>query len=526
MGFFTELEKTQNITSTENGDIAYHQVLAAGDVKNNLRFFGLGGAMRGKDTTVKEMFGKAFLENEELAIANLLYLRDLRGGKGERKLFRACLEHLADVAPEKTESLLPLILEYGRGDDLLVLVEKLSTRQVVCDYICKKIKEDLDRFEAGETVSLLAKWMPKPNATAKHKRELARIIAAAMGMSEGEYRRVISKLRSRLNLVETALTQKKPVDYATVPSQAMMKHTGQGSFYAKNKLNAFPRNDKEAYQAYVESLVKGESKVNAATLNPVQVYKRAFATPDLSQAQWNEIEERVPATDKRIIIVRDGSGSMIGDPLAIATSLTILASGSLTGEFKDKFITFSHEPRLVDLSGCGSLADKRRRCEKEADCSNTNIEATYDLILETSKHCAPADYITNVVVISDMQFDMGTGAGDYYDGEIPDNISTFDEILQYSISAAKNRKKPDNASTFAQARKKFEEAGVPFPTMTYWNVAARNLSFPTDTIDGVQFVSGYSDAIYADILKNGSVDAVEFMLKTLERYRKCTEAVM
>ena len=120
-----------------------------------------------------------------------------------------------------------------------------------------------------------------------------------------------------------------------------------------------------------------------------------------------------------------------------------------------------------------------------------------------------------------------TGAGAYYyDGEIPDNISTFDEILQYSISAAKNRKKPDNASTFAQARKKFEEAGIPFPTMTYWNVAARNLSFPTDTIDGVQFVSGYSDAIYADILKNGSVDAVEFMLKTLERYRKCTEAVM
>ena len=74
MGFFTELEKTQNITSTENGDIAYRQVLAAGDVKNNLRLFGLGGAMRGKYTTVKEMFGKAFVENEELAIENLLFV--------------------------------------------------------------------------------------------------------------------------------------------------------------------------------------------------------------------------------------------------------------------------------------------------------------------------------------------------------------------------------------------------------------------------------------------------------------------
>lgn len=502
MGFFTELEKAENTTHTENGDLAYRHISKAGDVRNNLEFFGLGGAMRGKTVSTKDMFGRAFLENEELAVENLFYLRDCRGGKGERDLFRVCLDHIANVAPEKTGALLPFVLEYGRGDDLLGLVAKLSTRKTACRFICSRIKEDMDSFEKGKPVSILAKWLPKPNATAKHKRELARIIAKAMGMKEGEYRRVISGLRSRLNLVETALTEKKQVDYPSVPSQAMLKHTGFASYHSKNEINAFPRTGKAGYIAYRESLAQGKNKVNVTTLNPVQVYKRAFSDMVLSQAQWNEIEKRVPHTDKRIIIVRDGSGSMTGDPLDIATSLTILAAGSLTGEFKDKFITFSHSPRLVDLSGCGSLADKRNICEREAECSNTNIEATYDLILETSKHCSPEDYITNVVVISDMQFDMGTA-----------------EMYPY-----RPLKSAEHRSTFAAAKKKFEEAGIPFPVMTYWNVNARALSFPTDTIDGVQFVSGYSDAIYADILRNGSVDAVEFMKKTLSRYEKCAEA--
>ncbi len=501
MGFITELEKTENTTYTENGDLAYRHILKAGEVRNNLELFGLGGAMRGQTFSVKDMFGKAFLENEELAVENMFYLRDCRGGKGERDLFRACLDHIANVAPEKTGVLLPFVLEYGRGDDLLGLVSKLSTRQTACEYICSMIKEDMDRFEKGKPVSILAKWLPKPNATAKHKRQAARIIAKAMGMKESEYRRTISLLRSRLNLVETALTEKKPVDYPSVPSLAMLKYTGPASSYSPNELNAFPRNDANGFEAYEAGLATGKTKVNSATLNPVQVYKRAYSSKELSQAQWEEIEKRIPHTDKRIIIVRDGSGSMMGDPLDIATSLTIIASGSLTGEFKDKFITFSDSPRLVDLSGCGNLAEKRRKCEREADCSSTDIEATYDLILENSKHCAPEDYITNVVVISDMQFNIGTTLWDYRTG-----------------------KTQNHESTFAAAKKKFAEAGIPFPVMTYWNVDARNLSFPTDTIDGVQFVSGYSDAIYTDILKNGSVDAVAFMKKTLKRYEKCAKA--
>ena len=97
MGFFTELEKTENVTFTENGDIAYLQILKAGEYKENLKFFGLGGAMRNDKNRTRELFGRAFAENEALAIKNLFYLRDCRGGKGERDLFRVCLDHAAQA---------------------------------------------------------------------------------------------------------------------------------------------------------------------------------------------------------------------------------------------------------------------------------------------------------------------------------------------------------------------------------------------------------------------------------------------
>lgn len=513
MGFYTALEKENNTTFTENGDIAYRQVLKAKEYKHNLKLFGLGGAMRFKTNSVRELFGKAFAENEALAVQNMFYLRDCRGGKGERELFRACLGHAADAHPERIKNILPFILEYGRGDDLLELVEKRATGKAVCTFIKSCLDDDIRRLEARDDISILAKWLPKPNATSLRKRKIARMIAKQLGMSENEYRRIISKLRSRLNLVETALTNKETgLNYPIIPSQAMHKYSGYASHHSKHMQNAFDRNDGFSFNMYKEWLSAGRTSINAATLNPVQVFSRRYFNREIAEAQWKEIEKRVPVSDKRIVVVRDGSGSMCGTPLDVATSLSILAAGKLTGEFKDKFITFSSSPKLVDLSGCVGLAEKAEVCLREADCSNTNIEATYDLILETSRHCAPGDYITDVIVISDMQFDMGTDLG-YF---------SYRNFLneKHPMTVHKNKTK----STFERARLKFKEAGIPFPTMIYWNVAARELSFPTDTIEGVRFVSGYSDAIFTSLLEHGSVDAVEFMKKTLGKYDKCAKA--
>ena len=495
MGFISELEKTDNKTFTEKGDVSYLHITKAGNCRHNLEFFGLGGAMRRHEYEAKDLFGKAFKENKELALKNLFYLRDCRGGKGERLLFRKCLEYLAETCGDKIDKILPYVLEYGRADDLLVLADDPVTRKDTCTFIKEKMEKDLEKLEKGENVSLIAKWLPKPNATSYYKKRIARIIAEEMGMSEKEYRKKISALRKPLELLETSLTkQRYDFDYEKLPSQAMIKHTGFGSFHAKNETNAFLRNDEIRFREYLDGVFRGEKKVNVQTLAPYQVYRKVFSSGDMAEAQWTEMKKRIPETSEKIIVVRDGSGSMWGQPFEIATSLSILASESLTGEFKDKFITFSENPRLVDLSGATSLRDKIRIAENYADCQNTNIEAVYDLILRTSLKCRPEDYITNVVVISDMQFDRGA----------------------HCEGGAE--------STFETARKKFKDAGVPFPVMTYWNVDARSVSFPADRVDGVHFVSGYSDAIYMSILNNGNVDAIEFMEKTLKPYEKVVKA--
>ena len=501
MGFYEELEKTENKTFTENGDIAYRQILKAGEYRHNLAFFGLGGGMRHNRATAVRLFGKAFKENEECAIANLFYLRDCRGGKGERDIFRLCLNYLTNEKPEKVKSLFPFILKYGRGDDLLSLVMIPKTRKDTCDFIAEKIKEDTEAAQAGKNISILAKWLPKPNATSEEKRYAARIIARHLGLRQSIYRKMISDLRKRLALTETALTEGKyDFDYEKVPAQTMIKHSGFSSRYSPNTKNAFLRNDFKRYSVYAEGVTLGKAKVNTAGLIPVQVYKKAFSAGEIAQAQWDEIRKRMPVTDRRIIVVRDGSGSMYGEPLAVATSLSILASECLTGEFKDRFITFSRVPKLVDLSGANTLKDKINVCCRHDDCENTDIEAVYDLILATSKRCNPQDYITNVVIISDMQFDMGT------------------YCYEKGHSA--------NVSTFEKAKAKFKAAGIPFPVMTYWDVAARYVSFPADEIEGVQFVSGYSDAIFKSIVENGTLDAVALLEKTLEPYANVSSAWM
>ena len=492
MGFISELEKTHNKAFTENGDVSYLHITKAGNCKHNLEFFGLGGAMRNRKLGAKDLFGMAFKENEKIAMKNLLYLRDCRGGKGERELFRICLQYLAETCGGKIRKILPYVIEYGRGDDLLILVDDLRTRKETCDFIKEQMETDLEKLDKGEKVSLLAKWLPKPNATSDYKRRIARIIAEGTGMCEKDYRKRISALRKSFNLLETALTEQKyDFEYDKLPSQAMMKHTGYGSFFAKERKNAFLRNDEKRFREYLEGVFKGKRKMNVQTLAPYQVFNKVFSSGVAAEAQWITLKKRIPETAERIIVVRDGSGSMCGRPNEIATSLAILASESLTGEFKDKFITFSEIPRLVDLSGAASLVDKIRIANLHADCENTNIEAVYDLILKISLRCRPEDYISKVVVISDMQFDCG---------------ASYDE------------------STFDTARRKFKEAGILFPVMTYWNVNARNISFPSDRIDGVQFVSGYSDAIYMSILKSGNVNAVELMEKTLKPYEKVAES--
>ncbi|MBQ1476893.1 MAG: DUF2828 family protein [Erysipelotrichaceae bacterium] len=466
------LRKKASEVFTENGDITYDSTLNA-----NLDFFAAAGSLRRDQKKVSDLMLKAALEDGDMAVKNLFYLRDIRGGLGERDSFRTSYRTLFERDPKVALRLLPAVPEYGRWDDILFLLEEEKGRKAVTEFIASQLTKDIEAVKEGKPVSLCAKWMPSVNTSSKKTREYARILLKELGIDEKSYRKLLSTLRGYIDILERRMSVKDySFDYAKLPSKALMKHT-----------KAFLRNDEERYMAFKKSLEKGEVKAKTNAVYPYEILR--LEDEELREVMWRDLNRNMG--DAKTIVVRDGSGSMTWGgfygssvcPLDVATSLAILFSEQLTGAFKDKFITFSSRPEFVDLSGCKSLKDKIRLCNTYNDCSNTDITATYRLILEAEKNCDPKDWIEKMIIISDMQFDEGTR----------------------------------NVPTYEEAKVLFEEAGIPFPQIVYWNVASR-CDFPSSDLENVRLVSGLSQYIIEGILKDETPDGLTYMKKVLERY--------
>ena len=133
MSFLNDLKETINEdfneSVTENGAIGYK---TTGKYLLDMNF--LVSSMRGmEEDEIVNMFSKTFYENKLLAIKWLFYAADVRGGLGERRLFRICFKYLASEHEEIAKRLLNLIPEYTRWDNLIVLLEdKLLVNDIIC----------------------------------------------------------------------------------------------------------------------------------------------------------------------------------------------------------------------------------------------------------------------------------------------------------------------------------------------------------------------------------------------------------
>lgn len=108
------LEQASNVTITENTAKAYKSTL-----NYLLDFFGNAGALRKRsDDDIVGYFSKAFAQDKLLALKALFYIRDVRGGQGERKTFRVILKWLANNYPDVFIKNIKNIPDYGRFDDL------------------------------------------------------------------------------------------------------------------------------------------------------------------------------------------------------------------------------------------------------------------------------------------------------------------------------------------------------------------------------------------------------------------------
>lgn len=522
-----------NVARTENGDLAYKSTGSA-----CLDFFSLCGGMRRNLEDLDKLFAKAYAENPVVAIKILFYMRNIRGGLGERNSFRVLLKELAKFYPEMAKQIVYAVPEYGRWDDLLVLLDT-PVKDDAITLIKSQIEKDKEAMEKGREVSLLGKWLPSINTSSKESVARAKIIMAALGMKAVEYRKLCSALRKEIKILEDNLRRKDyTFDYSKQPSQAMLRYK-----------KAFMRNDEERYKSFLnkvveqaEKLARGEEipeeervKLNTKTLYPYQIvapfmdgWSGARCLPDEKalplEASWKALDRG--SFDSKTIVVRDGSGSMYGSgdfaAINIATSLALLFAEQLDGAYKNSFITFSSEPRLVQVpENADTLEKKLNFISKFNDCSNTDIGKVYRLILDVAKsgNVPKEEMIERILIISDMEFDAAVTISDTAANERVKSLSEASLDRSYC---------PTNVSTFEFYKKEFEAAGYELPEIVFWNVEARDTHLPvTMNEKWVKLVSGASANIFADVV-SGDLKVVtpyEFMLQILEPYAEFDKLV-
>lgn len=473
------LKQNSNIKTTENGAIT--RKTTGSSVYD---MFAQGAAMRNRSNNdILLMFKKAYEEDPVYALKCLFYLRDIRGGQGERRFFRICLAWLATNHTEVMLHLYKFIPEFGRWDDLYCLFDTPVEKEVV-DFIRDQLSLDAE----CQTPSLLAKWLKSENTSSKESRALARKTREALGLTSKSYRQILSYLREKINIVEKLMSENRweEIEFDKLPSKAGLKYR-----------NAFARRDilKEKYSSFAQSK---DTTVNAGTLYPYEVVKTALQNHFLSEDDraminkyWDNLTDYFNNADFNALCVVDTSASMRGTPLNVAISLGMYCAERGKGPFANHYIAFSRNPRLVEIEGI-DFCDKVKRIYNANLCENTNLEKTFDMILNTliQNNCKKEDLPQNLIIISDMEFD--TARNDYYS-----ETSTLMENIE----------------------QKWLEAGYIMPHLIYWNVDARHDNIPMKDKDGVSFVSGFSPVLFESIMSGKtSIDLMYDKLNS-ERYK-------
>ena len=482
------LKKEANQTATENGAATYLTTQS-----DCLDLFATIGALRREpEAEIKARFDRAWAEDRDLALKTLFFARDIRGGLGERSLFRTILHGMSFDRADSVAKNMWAVPEFGRFDDFLCLLDS-PAKPMVVSYIKAQFDADIAALDKEETVSLLGKWLPSVNATNANTVRQGKVLAKAFGMTDAEYRKALSKLRTKIAIIENNLRERDySFDYAKQPSKAMTKYR-----------KAFLRNDGERYKDYLSKVERGEAKLNTGTLMPYEIIRPAFSWSSVADITADErrsmdVTWKAQAdftNGENALVVVDGSGSMYMTsdpaPASVALSLGIYFAERNTGAFANHFITFSKNPRLVNIKG-KDIYDKVKYCASFNEVANTNIQKVFELVLHTAvKNKLPQNELpATIYIISDMEFDTCTNDAD--------------------------------ATNFQYARELFAAHGYSLPMLVFWNVASRHQQQPvTMNEKGVVLVSGASPRVFS-MIASGNLSPYVFMMDTLgaERYVK------
>ena len=494
--FITGLQDVSNYTYTENGAVTHKTTKS-----DLLDMFAMGAAMRTRsDEDVILMFQKAYKENPVYALKCLFYIRDVRGGQGERRFFRTCMKWLAQTDKVAAARNLRHVPEFGRWDDLYVFVGTALEKDAFAF-----MKEQLALDVTCKTPSLLAKWLKSENTSSQKSRELANKTRAAFSMNHKQYRKTLSVLRERINIVERLMSENRwdEIEFDTIPSRA-------GMIYK----NAFARHDIErmkqdpTVQSYADFAKDTTKKVNAKALYPYECvaeamkimgygggwggYNRGVSMDDTNRLMvnkyWDNLADYFNGATFNGMAIVDTSGSMCGSnadaPINVAISIGMYCAEKAKGPYANHFITFSNNPTFVKIEGV-DFCDKVRRMSAADWGGSTNVEAAFDMMLDVAiqNHLSQRDIPENLIIISDMEFNSCVTSGRRSDSRWGGYGCGVSDTL------------------FEAMAKKWRAHGYDMPKLTFWNVQARQNNIPMRSDGNVNYVSGMSPVIFEQVMK-------------------------
>lgn len=510
--FVDAIEKEVAWKVTENGLDTLNTTFDA-----CLDLFGTIGALRVRpDVEIEKKFEAAYCESPLIAMKMVFYARDINEGLGERRVAKVCLRHLADRHPEDVKANFDNIVKYGRFDDLYCLTGTAVEKDAYA-YMRAVFMEDVKAYDEHRPYSLAAKWLKSANGTSQETRRLGRLTAKYFGLSESAYRKIVSKLRRGLDLTETQMTENKwgTIDFTKVPGGAIKKYT-----------KAFHRHQEQRYSDYIAAVKEGkkivvktadgtekevDAKINTKHLFPYEILEKYISFSDWCdsfclggkreyradlEAMWSGIDDYIQSAESNTIVIADTSFSMCGRPMATSVGLGIYFAERNKGAFHNKFMTFSAKPSWIDLPEGASLCDKIGVVPE--NCTNTNLEAAFDLILTTaiSNGLSQEDMPKNLIIITDMEFD------------------------QCVIDNSSRAKQATNMTFYDKMKAKYEACGYKLPDITFWNASVRNDTYHvTKGVPHVRLVSGQSPSVFKSLIDGKTYTPYEFMLEVLNNPR-------
>jgi hypothetical protein len=491
---------------------------------------------------------------EEDAFVLAFQTRDVRGGKGERKLFDILLADLYRHRPEKTLALVDLIPEYGSWRDMFRILESSLTGEnarckAIVDRILAVVTTQLKKDSAtpaAESISLCAKWAPRE----KTNPLLTKTLAAAMFKDVATlstrlklYRKAVASLNRRLDTTEIKMCARTfaTIDPHHVPGRCLSNN--MKAFLNEPKVGRGLRHPddpdrmeaRKHFQEYFAAAKEGKVTVKAANvvypheiikkiaipgsriamrMGAAQESSREAMAPSEAEAaglcaQWDAIVKaaREAGGLGRSLAMCDFSGSMMSagstkdTPFWVSMAMGLLISELTTEEFKDTFLTFDSNPTLHTVNG-QTIFERVASIGDVGQGLSTDFQKAMDLVLATlkAKRCRPGQEPRDLIVITDMAWDQACASN---------------QTSAYTGHSYRNVVKTGAWQTHIQMiREAFRRAGEDMwgegngfqpPRIVIWNVAATSKDFHAKSDEeGVIMLSGWSPSLFKVLTSEGA----------------------